>query len=138
MKTKNVLYAVVGAPVVAARKAVLPAADVVLLFDVLQMVPDAGQRALLRAIRAALPPTGRLLVREADADGGWRFRLVRIGNTMKAMLTGRWRQRFVFRTQSGWRQLLHDEGFEAHVQPMGAGTPFGNVLISAGVRSDDR
>lgn len=121
-----------------ARHAVLPGADVVLLFDVLQMMPDAAQRELLRAIRAALPHNGRLLVREADADGGWRFRCVRLGNTMKVLLTGRWRQRFVFRSQAGWRRLLHDEGFEPHVQPMGAGTPFGNVLISAGVRSDGR
>lgn len=121
-----------------ARQSALPGADVVLLFDVLQMMPDADQRQLLRDIRASLPRTGRLLVREADADGGWRFRCVRAGNMMKALLTGRWRQRFVFRSQGGWRRLLHDEGFEPHVQPMGAGTPFGNVLISAGVRGESR
>jgi uncharacterized protein (DUF2062 family) len=121
-----------------ARQTPLPAADVVLLFDVLQMMPDAGQRELLRAVRASLPRTGRLLVREADAGGGWRFGCVRAGNILKALLTGRWRQRFVFRSQAGWRRLLHDEGFEPHVQPMGAGTPFGNVLISAGVRSETR
>jgi uncharacterized protein (DUF2062 family) len=121
-----------------ARQGNLPAADVVVLFDVLQMMPDSGQRELLRAIHAALPPAGRLLVREADAGGGWRFRLVRLGNMMKALLTGRWRQRFAFRTQAGWRQLLHEAGFDSHVQPMGAGTPFGNVLISAGVRSQSR
>jgi uncharacterized protein (DUF2062 family)/SAM-dependent methyltransferase len=117
-----------------ARDTGLPHADVVLLFDVLHMLPDQDQRSLLRAIRAALPPTGRLLVREADAAAGWRFRMVRLGNTLKALVTGRWRQRFVFRSQAQWRTLLHEEGFMPHVQPMGTGTPFANVLISAGVR----
>jgi len=121
-----------------ARSTGLPHADVVLLFDVLHMMPDADQRELLRAIRGAMPPTGRLLVREADAAAGWRFGMVRLGNRLKAVVTGRWRQRFSFRTQSAWRALLHDEGFEPHVQPMGEGTPFANVLISAGVRIDPR
>jgi uncharacterized protein (DUF2062 family) len=121
-----------------ARTTALPAADVVLLFDVLHLMPDTGQRELLRAIRAALPHTGRLLLREADADAGWRFRLVRVGNTMKALLTGHWRQRFTFRSEIAWRRLLHEEGFEPHVQPLGQGAPFGNVLISAGLRLDGR
>jgi uncharacterized protein (DUF2062 family) len=121
-----------------ARSLGLPAANVVLLFDVLHLMPDADQRHLLRAIRTALPATGRLLVREADASAGWRFQMVRLGNTLKALATGRWRQRFTFRSQAGWRVLLHEEGFEPHVQPMAAGTPFANVLISAGVRDKSR
>lgn len=114
-----------------ARGASLPPADVVLLFDVLHMMADDDQRRLLRAVRAALPPTGRVLVREADAGAGWRFQAVRAGNTLKALLMGRWRQRFTFRTQAGWRALLHEEGFDAHARAMADGTPFANVLISA-------
>lgn len=121
-----------------ARCTGLPHADVVLLFDVLHMMPDPDQRGLLRAIHAAMPATGRLLVREADAAAGWRFTVVRVGNMLKAMGTGRWQQRFSFRTRSDWRRVLHEEGFEPHVQPMGAGTPFANVLISASVRVDGR
>ena len=120
-----------------ARQLPLPIADVVLLFDVLHMMPEADQRELLGAIRKAMPRHGRLLVREADAGAGWRFRMVRLGNALKAVLRGRWRQRFAFRTAAGWRQLLFDEGFEPRVQPMGDGTPFANVLISARLRDDD-
>jgi uncharacterized protein (DUF2062 family)/SAM-dependent methyltransferase len=119
-----------------AREVGLPSHDVALLFDVLHMMPDADQRQLLRAIRASISPTGRVLVREADAAAGARFRMVRLGNTIKAMATGRWQQRFTFRTAAEWRTVLHDEGFLPHVQPMGEGTPFANVLISAGVRGD--
>ena len=119
-----------------AREVGLPAHDVALLFDVLHMMPDADQRQLLRAIRGSMAPAGRLLVREADASAGWRFHMVRLGNACKALVTGRWQQRFTFRTAAGWRTLLHEEGFVPHVQPMGEGTPFANVLISAGVRTD--
>ena len=68
-----------------ARQQGLPAADVVLLFDVLHMMPDADQRELLRSVRAALATTGRLLVREADAAAGWRFAMVRLGNTAQGV-----------------------------------------------------
>ncbi|MCC6165396.1 MAG: DUF2062 domain-containing protein [Acidobacteria bacterium] len=118
-----------------ARDHGLPNADVVLLFDVLHMMPDDDQRTLLRAVRATLAPTGRLLVREADTDAGWRFAMVRLGNALKALVTGNWRQRFAFRSQREWRALLEEEGFTPHVQPMAEGTPFANVLITASPRS---
>lgn len=121
-----------------ARRVGLPPADVVLVFDVLHMMPEADQRALLRAIRSAMPPTGRLLIREADASAGWRFRMVWLGNALKAALAGQWRQRFAFRTQAAWRTLLFEEGFAPRVEPMAAGTPFANVLIRATVRTDTR
>jgi len=99
------------------------------------MMPDDDQRTLLRAVRATLAPTGRLLVREADTDAGWRFAMVRLGNALKALVTGNWRQRFAFRSQREWRALLEEEGFTPHVQPMAEGTPFANVLITASPRS---
>lgn len=118
-----------------ARVTPLPPCDVVLLFDVLQMMPHADQRALLRAVRAAIAPSGRLLVREADAAAGWRFEAVRGANRVKALLTGHWRQRFTFRSAEQWRILLREEGFLPHVEPMGQGTPFANVLIVAAVET---
>jgi uncharacterized protein (DUF2062 family) len=119
-----------------ARDAELPAHDVAVIFDVLHMMPDEDQRRLLRAVRARMAPTGRLLVREADAAAGWRFAMVRLGNGLKALVSGRWGQRFTFRTAAAWRTLLYEEGFMPHVQPMAQGTPFANVLIVAGVRVD--
>lgn len=119
-----------------ARVTPFPPCDVAVLFDVLHMMPDADQRALLRAVRASLAPTGRLLVREADAAAGWRFGMVRLGNGLKAIVTGNWRQRFAFRSAAAWRTVLHEEGFLPHVQPMDAGTPFANVLLVASVRHD--
>jgi uncharacterized protein (DUF2062 family)/2-polyprenyl-3-methyl-5-hydroxy-6-metoxy-1,4-benzoquinol methylase len=109
----------------------VPRADVVLLFDVLHMVPVEDQAALLRAVHDALPAGGRLYVREADASAGWRFTMVRLGNRLKALVTRNWRQTFAFRTPADWLTMLEATGFAAEVVPMGAGTPFGNVLLLA-------
>lgn len=111
------------------RSHAIPAADVVLLFDVLHMLPADDQTALLGGVRDALPVGGRVLIREADPSAGWRFHMVRLGNRCKALLTGHWRQTLRFQTPEGWSAALDAAGFDATTMPMGAGTPFGNVLL---------
>ena len=87
----------------------------------------------VRWSRASPPPCDRgiLLVREADAAAGWRFRLVRFGNRITALCRGRLRPRFAFRTAAEWQAELADLGFDVSVAPMGDGTPFANVLLVA-------
>src|SRR5262245_50908383 len=58
-------------------------ARAVLLFDVLQLLTVDEQDALLGELAARLDRGGVLLVREADASGGWRFAAVRFGNRFK-------------------------------------------------------
>ncbi len=113
------------------RTADLPPASAILAFDVLHMVPKADQEAIVARLAATLEPGGVLLLREADAGGGWRFAFVRLGNTLKAIVTLNWRQRFHFRTAVEWGQLLESHGLRVGVQPMGEGTPFANVLLQA-------
>jgi SAM-dependent methyltransferase len=115
-----------------ARDARLPdAIDLVAIFDVLHMIDRASQRPLVARIAAAMRPGGILLVREADAAAGWRFRLVRLGNRCTALLRGRWRPQFAFRTAAEWQAELAALGFDVSVAPMGQGTPFANVLLVA-------
>lgn len=109
----------------------LPTSDVVLVFDVLHLLPAADHVPLLRLVLDALAPGGRLYVREADAAAGWRFRMVRWGNRLKALATRNWSQRFAFRTATDWTRTLEAAGYAADVVAMGEGTPFGNVLIIA-------
>lgn len=109
----------------------LPPADVVLLFDVLHMLPPAAQDALLRDVRRALSSRGHLFVREADAAAGWRFRMVRLGNRLKALFNRQWGQTFAFHSADGWVRTLEAAGFRVEVAPMGEGTPFGNVWLVA-------
>jgi uncharacterized protein (DUF2062 family)/SAM-dependent methyltransferase len=108
--------------------------DAVLFFDVLHLMPYADQDRVVHAAAAALGVGGTLLVREADASAGWRFMAIRAGNRITALVMGRWRQRFYFRTVDGWAALLIRDGFDVAVRPMNQGTPFANRLV-IGVRS---
>lgn len=105
--------------------------DVILLFDVLHLMSAADQESLLRTLIDSLSPGGRLLVREADASGGWRFRMVRAGNWLTAMSQRRWRPTFHFRSREEWRELMTRLGLQVQAQPMGEGTPFANILLVA-------
>ena len=112
-----------------ARSVQPEACRAVLFFDVLHMLPDADQGALITAMAARLSPEGVMLVRETDRAAGWRFQAVRLGNLMKALVFGHWRQRFHFRTAAGWTALFERAGFVVETLDTGAGTPFGNVLF---------
>jgi SAM-dependent methyltransferase len=111
------------------RDAELPVVDAVLAFDVLHMIAASDQPRVLSRLAGALSPGGVMLVREVDAAGGWRFRLVHAGNWLKALATGNWRQRFAFRTAAGWTAAFQQEGLQVTVVPMSEGTPFANVLF---------
>jgi uncharacterized protein (DUF2062 family)/ubiquinone/menaquinone biosynthesis C-methylase UbiE len=102
----------------------------VLLFDVLHMMPRADQEQLLTSIARVLDPGGVILVREADAAAGWRFRAVHAGNRLKALVTGNWSQTFHFRSEAEWQKLFERFGFRVSRFTAGDGTPFGNVLFS--------
>jgi len=112
-------------------KAALPAGDAVLLLDVLHYLPAAAQESLLARVAACLAPDGTLLVREADAGAGWRFTATRLQERACALARRHWRQRFHYRSREEWKALLRDAGFEIADQPMAAGTPYANVLITA-------
>ena len=115
-----------------ATQAPLPESiDCVAIFDVLHLVDRAAQAPLVSRLAAAMRPGALLLVREADASAGWRFRMVRAGNRVTALLRGRWRPRFAFRSAAEWQATIAGLGFDVEVAPMGEGTPFANVLLVA-------
>jgi SAM-dependent methyltransferase len=113
-----------------ARTEALPAARTILVFDVLHMMPAADQETLLRGLVAALEQGGTLLLREADAGAGWRFQAVNFANRVKALAFGYSSKGFYFRTAAEWRTLLETFGLSVELQPMGQGTPYGNVLLA--------
>ena len=114
--------------------AALPRVDAILLIDVLHYLPPADQRRLLAKVADALPPGGRLLVREADAGAGWRFLAIRLCERLTALWRRdwrQWRQGYHYRPQAEWIELLAGRGLAAKAVPMGMGTPYANVLIQA-------
>jgi SAM-dependent methyltransferase len=120
-----------------ARTIALPASDAVLLFDVLHMLSHEEQDEILARVASVVSPGGVVLVREADAGAGRAFTMVRLGNRLKALVVGRWRQRFYFRTRTEWAALLASHGFDVTARAADSGTPFANLLLR-GVRDGSR
>ncbi len=109
--------------------AVVPEADTVLLFDVLYQLPTAAQARLLHA--AARSARRQVLIRTADPAQGrraWLTRMLersgrRVWPHAGAVVNAR---------PVGWiAGQLESAGWSVQVAPCWAGTPFGNVLLTA-------
>jgi SAM-dependent methyltransferase len=107
----------------------LPRCEAILIFDVLHLIPAAAQVQLLSSAAAALQPGGVLVVREANPAAGWRFRLVQAGNRGVALLHGRARRRFHFRTIEEWRQALTQVGIDTRIEDHAGRSLFANVAL---------
>jgi hypothetical protein len=101
------------------------------LIDVLHMLHRPDQDRLLAAIRDALEPEGLLIVREADASGGARFQLIRIGNWLRGVAEGQLSRRLDFDTAAGWDARLRAMGFVTTRARAGGAAPLANFLIYA-------
>jgi SAM-dependent methyltransferase len=103
--------------------------DAAVMFDVLHLLPRSEQAALIVALGSAMRRSSVVLVREADSAGGFRFRVTRLGNQLKALVAGRWSQRFAFRTVPEWTAFFTEHGWVVETLPMSDATPFANVLF---------
>jgi uncharacterized protein (DUF2062 family)/SAM-dependent methyltransferase len=103
--------------------------DAVLICDVLHMMSFDEQEQVIAVTRRSLRDGGVLVVREADAAGGWRFFVVRAGNRLKSIVLRNWRQRFYFRTQLEWCALFARHGLAVTEMANGGRTPFASVLF---------
>jgi uncharacterized protein (DUF2062 family) len=112
------------------REVEMPQCRVALLCDVLHLAGREDQDRLLDRVVDALDPGGLVVVREADASGGWRFEAVRVGNTIVAASRGHFRPAFHFRTAEDWRRALITRGLDVTVHPSGSKI-FGNVVMYA-------
>jgi uncharacterized protein (DUF2062 family) len=110
----------------------LPQCTCVLLLDVLHLMTVDAQNRLLAEVKRALSPGGVLIIREANAAGGWRFHMVRIGNRLTALVQGRLRRPFHFRTGDEWASALRAVGFDI-VRLAHHGGPFANFVVYARV-----
>jgi SAM-dependent methyltransferase len=113
------------------RAAEFGSVDAVVILDVLHYLDAESQREVLHRVRAALPPHGLLLLRVADADGGWRFRYTRAIDQSVVWLRRYQTAGHHWRPLAEWREQLAACGFTSEVRPMSRGTPFANVLLAA-------
>lgn len=106
-----------------------PVITAALIFDVLHLMTPAAQERLIREVFARTADEGTVLVRDVDASAGVGFRAVRIGNLLKNLAVGQWRQTYHFRTAQEWTTTFGSAGWAVESWPMGHGTPFANVLF---------
>ncbi len=106
-------------------------ADAVVILDVLHYVNIAAQNDVLRRVRDALAPGGRLLLRVGDAGGGLPFKMSVWVDQVVTFARGHRNSRMYCRSLSEWKAALADLGFQVDSIPMNKGTPFANILLVA-------
>jgi uncharacterized protein (DUF2062 family)/SAM-dependent methyltransferase len=128
-----------------ARTAEPPAADTVLLIDLIHYFKIEEQDAILRRAAAAVRPGGRLLVREADTERGLRSVATLLEELVFTALRFNRGERVRFRPAREITARLDAAGLTCEVRPAWGKTPFSNVLVigtrpleacSAGAKGD--
>ncbi len=113
------------------RTTEFPAADVVVILDVLHYLSPPEQLAVLQRVRGSLRGGGTLLLRVADANGSLRFRYTLFVDRMVTALHGGHWPRLNARPLAEWRRVLESLGFQVQAHPMSEGTWFANALCVA-------
>jgi SAM-dependent methyltransferase/uncharacterized protein (DUF2062 family) len=106
-----------------------PDADTVLLVDVIHYLPLAEQDRVLERAAAAVRPSGRLLLREADTERGWRSWVTLLEERVFTALRFNRGAQVTFRPARTIVERLEAAGLSCRVEPAWGKTPFSNVLI---------
>ena len=112
----------------------LPPSDLVVILDVLHYVDLEAQEGVLRRVRDALQPGGRLLLRIGDADSLRGFAISQWVDRTVTRIRGHRVSPTWGRPLKDWMALLERLGFSAQSIPMSEGTPFANVLLVADLK----
>jgi SAM-dependent methyltransferase len=113
------------------RTVPFPACEVVVMLDVLHYIPRAEQDSVLRRVRDALVPGGRLLLRVGDADAKRDFAISQWVDRAVTRVRGHRAAPTHGRSLGEWMAQLAALGLPAEARPMSQGTPFANVLLVA-------
>jgi SAM-dependent methyltransferase len=113
------------------RTTPFPAADAVVILDVLHYIDHAAQAAVLERVRDSLAGGGVLLLRVGDEAPTFRFRYTVAVDRLVMALRGHRLERLYCKPVAQWRAELEALGFSVAPAPMSAGTPFANVLLVA-------
>ena len=102
-----------------------------MILDVLHYVDLDAQEEVLRRVRDALAPGGRLLLRVGDASSRRGFAVSQWVDRTVTRVRGHKVSPTWGRTLEQWKSLLTRLGFALQSVPMSQGTPFANVLLVA-------
>jgi uncharacterized protein (DUF2062 family)/2-polyprenyl-3-methyl-5-hydroxy-6-metoxy-1,4-benzoquinol methylase len=112
-----------------AREADVPAADTVLLIDLLHYFTIAEQDGILRRAARAVRPGGRILIREADTERGLRSIATLLEERIFTAIRFNRGERVKFRPAREIAARLEEAGLSVTIQPAWERTPFSNVLV---------
>jgi SAM-dependent methyltransferase len=112
-----------------ARSADCPEADTVLLIDLLHSSTVEEQDAILTRAAAAVREGGRLCVREADTERGWRSWVTLLEERVFTAVRFNRGERVRFRAAREIVAVLESAGLRCEVRPAWGRTPFANVLV---------
>ncbi len=112
-----------------ATSADLSPADTVLLIDVIHYLTVPEQDDLLARAAVAVRPGGRLIVREADTERGWRSWVTLAEELLFTAIRFNRGKRVRFRPAREIVNQLEAAGLACEVRPAWGKTPFSNVLI---------
>lgn len=105
--------------------------DTVLLVDLLHYFRHEEQDELLLRAARAVRPGGRLVLREADAERGWRSLVTSLEERFFTFIRVNRGERVAFRPVRELVAMLEREGLRVRVEPAWGRTPFSNVLVVA-------
>jgi len=106
----------------------LPHASVIAALDLLHYMPLAEQDQILARLVGSLEPGGVLLVRDGEAEAGWRSRLTTLSERV-AVRMGRHKGEGVWlRPRDEMVASLRGLGLRVDAETCSEGTPFANVL----------
>lgn len=114
-----------------ARRFEAEPADTVLLIDLLHYFTIEEQDAILDNAADHVRPGGRLLVREADTERGWRSFATLLEEKIFTTLRFNRGERVRFRPAREIASRLEARGFRSEIVPAWGSTPFSNVLVVA-------
>lgn len=103
--------------------------DTVLLIDLIHYFTIAEQDEILRRAAAAVRPGGRLLVREADTERGWRSAVTLLEERVFTAVRFNKGERVRLRPAREIVARLEEAGLACEVRPAWGKTPFANVLV---------
>jgi SAM-dependent methyltransferase len=112
-----------------AREAELPASDSVLLIDLLHYFRPEEQEKIVRNAASAVRTGGRVLIREADTEQGWRSFMTLAEERFFTLVRFNRGERVRFLPARARVKILEEMGFSCEIRPAWGKTPFSNVLI---------
>lgn len=102
----------------------------VTILDILQFFSPEEQGRLLANAAACIAPGGKLVIRSTLREGGWRFRVTRLGDHLAKLTLWMKAAPTHYPTERSIREVLEACGLRGQCRPLWGKMPFNNYLLT--------